>query len=75
MRQPWRARGTAADRRMSQLLKLVELDRLVAMLPASVAARFGRLQIAYRPLRDAEPARLAVAWPRWPDPLRSVRLV
>jgi DNA-binding transcriptional LysR family regulator len=62
----WWPRGTEppAVGDMSQLLKLVELDRMVALLPESVSARFGRPQIAYRPVRDAPPARLAVAWPR-----------
>jgi DNA-binding transcriptional LysR family regulator len=49
---------------MSQLLKLVELGQLIALLPASVAARFVRPQITYRPVPDARPATLAVAWPR-----------
>jgi DNA-binding transcriptional LysR family regulator len=49
---------------MSQLLKLVELGELIALLPASVAARFVRPQITYRPVPDAGPATLAVVWPR-----------
>ena len=49
---------------MSQLLKLVELGQLIALLPASVAARFVRAQLTYRPVPDARPATLAVAWPR-----------
>jgi len=49
---------------MSRLLKLVELGELVALLPESVATTFSRLQIAYRPVLDAAPAALAVAWPR-----------
>ena len=49
---------------MSQLLKLVELGQLIALLPASVAARFVRPQLSYRPVPDARPATLAVAWPR-----------
>jgi len=49
---------------MSQLLKLVELGQLIALLPASVATRFVRPQITYRPVPDARRATLAVAWPR-----------
>jgi DNA-binding transcriptional LysR family regulator len=67
----WRPRGTdrsIEDRPrigdMSQLLKLVELGQLIALLPASVAARFVRPQLTYRPVPDARLATLAVAWPR-----------
>jgi DNA-binding transcriptional LysR family regulator len=60
---------------MSQLLKLVELDQLVALLPASVATRFGRPQIVYRPVFDAPPASLAVAWPRSSRSLATAALV
>ena len=67
----WRLRrtdGSMPDRPrigdMSQLLKLVELGQLIALLPASVAARFVRPQLTYRPVPDARLATLAVAWPR-----------
>jgi hypothetical protein len=40
------------------------LGQLIALLPASVAARFVRPQLTYRPVPDALPATLAVAWPR-----------
>lgn len=49
---------------MSQLRALVERGELIALLPGSVAARFTRPEIVYRPVRDASPATLAVAWPR-----------
>jgi DNA-binding transcriptional LysR family regulator len=49
---------------MSRLLALVERGELIALLPASVAARFTRPEIVYRPVRDAPPATLAVAWLR-----------
>jgi DNA-binding transcriptional LysR family regulator len=78
----WRRRGAeeSAQERprigdMSQLLKLVELDQLIALLPASVAARFGRPQIAYRPVLDAPPATLAVGWPRNSSSLATAALV
>jgi DNA-binding transcriptional LysR family regulator len=76
----WRPRraGQSAPPRigdMSQLLKLVELDQLVALLPASVAARFGRPQIVYHPVHDAPPASLAVVWPRSSRSLATAALV
>jgi DNA-binding transcriptional LysR family regulator len=49
---------------MSRLLALVERGELIALLPGSVAARFTRPGIVYRPVRDAPPATVAVAWPR-----------
>jgi DNA-binding transcriptional LysR family regulator len=49
---------------ISQLLRLVELGQVLALLPASVAERFLRPQVAYRPVEDAAPAKLVVAWPR-----------
>jgi DNA-binding transcriptional LysR family regulator len=61
----WRRDGaTAPVGDMSRLLALVERGELIALLPGSVAARFTRPGIVYRPVRDAPPATLAVAWPR-----------
>ena len=37
------------------------------MLPASVAVRFLRDPIRYRPVKELAPARLFVAWPREPE--------
>jgi DNA-binding transcriptional LysR family regulator len=51
-------------RDISHLLQLVELGEIVAMLPASVAVRFLRDPIRYRPVAELAPARLFVAWPR-----------
>ncbi|GLY83505.1 LysR family transcriptional regulator [Actinoallomurus iriomotensis] len=51
-------------RDLPQLLKLVELGDLVTLLPESVPARYPRPGIAYRPVPDAPPAVLAVAWPQ-----------
>jgi DNA-binding transcriptional LysR family regulator len=64
-----RGRGTAAPagpsvRDMSHLLTLVEDEQVIAQLPASIATRFARPQIAYRPLIDAPPVVCAVAWSR-----------
>jgi len=54
-------------RDISHLLQLVELGEIVAMLPASVAVRFMRDPIRYRPVKELAPARLFVAWPRKPE--------
>jgi DNA-binding transcriptional LysR family regulator len=51
----------AAD--LSQLLRLVELGRAVAFVPASVAARYARDELAYRPVAGLTPLTLVVAWP------------
>jgi DNA-binding transcriptional LysR family regulator len=49
-------------RDISHLLQLVELGEIIAMLPASVAVRFLRDAIRYRPAPELAPARLFVAW-------------
>jgi len=54
-------------RDISHLLQLVELGEIIAMLPASVAVRFLRDQIRYRPVAELAPARLFVAWPCEPE--------
>ncbi|WP_026402467.1 LysR family transcriptional regulator [Actinomadura rifamycini] len=51
-------------RDLPHLLKLVELGEVVTLLPASVAARYPRPGVAYRPVPDAPPAVLVIAWPR-----------
>ncbi|WP_037682233.1 LysR family transcriptional regulator [Streptomyces griseus] len=55
-----RARGQD----LAQLLTLVGLGEVFALLPASVADRYPRPGVVYRPVRDAPPAVLAVAWPQ-----------
>jgi DNA-binding transcriptional LysR family regulator len=55
-------RGKGRD--LAQLLTLVGLGEVVALLPASVADRYPRPGVVYRPVRDAPPAVLAVAWPQ-----------
>lgn len=52
----------AAD--LSQLLRLVELGRAVAFVPASVQARYPRPELAYRPVAGLTPLTLVVAWPQ-----------
>ncbi|GAA5135637.1 LysR family transcriptional regulator [Pseudonocardia adelaidensis] len=51
-------------RDLSQVLTLVELGELIQVLPESVAARYSRPGIAYRPVPDAPPLTLAIAWPQ-----------
>jgi DNA-binding transcriptional LysR family regulator len=58
---PEAARGAAG---LEQILRLVELGEVVFCLPASVARRYPRLEIAYLPVSDLPPATLAVAWPQ-----------
>ncbi|QNP75196.1 LysR family transcriptional regulator [Streptomyces roseirectus] len=49
---------------LAQLLALVGLGRLTPVLPASVAARYPRPGVVYRPVTDAPPAVLVIAWPQ-----------
>ncbi|MEV5145401.1 LysR family transcriptional regulator [Streptomyces sp. NPDC052727] len=51
-------------RDLAQLLTRVALGELVALLPASVADRYPRPGVVYRPVPDAPPSLLAVAWPQ-----------
>jgi len=51
-------------RDLAQMLALAGLGRVVPLLPASVAARYPRPGVVYRPVRDAPLAVLAVAWPQ-----------
>ncbi|MEV8314553.1 LysR family transcriptional regulator [Streptomyces sp. NPDC059900] len=52
------------SRDLAQLLMHVALGGTVPLLPASVAARYPRPGVVYRPVPDAPPAVLAVAWPQ-----------
>ncbi|MFD7285163.1 LysR family transcriptional regulator [Streptomyces sp. NPDC059863] len=49
---------------LPEILRLVELSGMVCFLPASVARRYPRPEIAYLPVHDVEPATIAVSWPR-----------
>lgn len=51
---------TVAD--SAQLLETVALGQAVALLPESVTLRNARADIAYRPVLDATPYTLALAW-------------
>lgn len=55
-------RGRVRD--LAQLLTLVALGDVVPVLPASIAARYPRPGVVYRPVPDAPPAVLALAWPQ-----------
>ncbi len=48
----------------TQILELVELGSIVWFPPASIARRYPRPEIAYRPVVDLEPVTLSVAWPQ-----------
>ncbi|MFI6935774.1 LysR family transcriptional regulator [Streptomyces sp. NPDC050287] len=49
---------------LAQLLTRVGLGEVVALLPVSVADRYPRPGVVYRPVLDAPPAVLAVTWPQ-----------
>jgi DNA-binding transcriptional LysR family regulator len=49
---------------LAQVLTAVSLGEVVTLLPASVAVRYPRPGVAYRPVTDAPPVVLALAWPQ-----------
>jgi DNA-binding transcriptional LysR family regulator len=49
---------------LAQVLTAVSLGEVVTLLPASVAGRYPRPGVAYRPVTDAPPVVLALAWPQ-----------
>ncbi|MGI5142475.1 MULTISPECIES: LysR family transcriptional regulator [unclassified Streptomyces] len=51
-------------RDLAQLLTLVALGGPTPLLPASVAARYPRPGVVYRPVADAPPSVLTIAWPQ-----------
>ncbi|GGN80882.1 LysR family transcriptional regulator [Streptomyces albiflavescens] len=55
-------RGNGRD--LAQLLMLVALGDVAPLLPASVAVRYPRPGVVYRPVSDAPPAVLVIAWPQ-----------
>ncbi|GGL65130.1 LysR family transcriptional regulator [Streptomyces fumigatiscleroticus] len=52
------------SRDLAQLLTLVALGRAVTLLPVSVADRYPRPGVVYRPVPDAPLAVLTIAWPQ-----------
>lgn len=49
---------------MTQIFNLIELGTLVFFVPTSVARRYTRPDIVYRPVTGLPPAGLSVAWPQ-----------
>ncbi|MFF4469803.1 LysR family transcriptional regulator [Streptomyces sp. NPDC001599] len=49
---------------LAQVLTAVSLGKVVTLLPASVTDRYPRPGVAYRPVLDAPPVVLSLAWPR-----------
>ncbi len=48
----------------TELLEVVSLGQAIALIPASLAHRNARPDIVYRPVPDASPYVIAVAWPK-----------
>ncbi|MEU1202723.1 LysR family transcriptional regulator [Streptomyces sp. NPDC005813] len=57
-------KNRSLGRDLAQLLTLVALGGPTPVLPASVAARYPRPGVVYRPVSDAPPSVLAIAWPQ-----------
>jgi len=62
-------------RDLPQLLAFVELGQMVTLLPRSVASRYPRPGVAYRPVPDAPPATLVIAWPQQSRSLATAALI
>jgi DNA-binding transcriptional LysR family regulator len=62
-------------RDLPQLLTLVEFGDIVTLLPESIAARYPRPGLVYRPVPDAPPATLAIAWPQQSRSMATAALV
>lgn len=60
---------------ISQLLETVARGQAVALVPESVAARYDRADVVYRPVLDATPHSIALAWPAGGRDARTARLV
>jgi DNA-binding transcriptional LysR family regulator len=48
---------------MTQIFNLIEIGSIIWFVPVSVARRYTRPDIVYRPVTDLPPAGLVVAWP------------
>jgi len=48
---------------IGQVLRVVELEHVLAFVPRSVAERYPRNGIRYRPVVDLSPSTVVVAWP------------
>jgi len=60
---------------MMQMLRQIELGRMLALFPVSVAERNARPQLTWRPVDDAPQAAFAVAWPQNSHSLAVAALV
>ncbi len=60
---------------LSQVLDVVARGQAVALLPRSVSERNRRADIVYRPVLDATPHSLALAWPEGGRDARTAQLV
>jgi DNA-binding transcriptional LysR family regulator len=61
---PRRAGVAPSASNLAEIFSLVETGSVVFFVPASVARRYPRPEIAYRPVSDLPDATLAVAWPQ-----------
>ncbi|MFE9175776.1 LysR family transcriptional regulator [Streptomyces sp. NPDC007126] len=60
---------------LAQVLTAASLGKVVTLLPASVTARYPRPGLAYRPVLDAPPVVLALAWPQQSHSTATAALV
>jgi hypothetical protein len=60
---------------MMQMLRHIELGRMLALFPVSLAERNNRPQLTWRPVDDAPQATFAVAWPQNSQSLAVAALV
>jgi hypothetical protein len=49
---------------MTQMLRQIELGRMLALFPVSLAERNARPQLTWRPVEDAPDAVFTVVWPQ-----------
>ncbi|MFJ6071479.1 LysR family transcriptional regulator [Streptomyces sp. NPDC093065] len=60
---------------LAQVLTAVSLGKVVTLLPASITARYPRPGVAYRPVLDAPPVVLSLAWPQQSHSTATAALV
>ncbi len=60
---------------MMQMLRQIELGRMLALFPISLAERNARPQLTWRPVDDAPQAAFAVTWPQHSQSLAVAALV
>jgi DNA-binding transcriptional LysR family regulator len=62
--RPVPSAGVRPASNLSEIFSLVETGSVVFFAPASVARRYQRAEIAYRPVTDLPDSTLALAWPQ-----------